>query len=500
MGAASYLACIPILVVVYVTTAYLFRKLQKQPPSPFLCFPIIGHIHLLLNPTFDIFTNLAKRYGPVYYLWFGSRPALIISSPSAAEECLTKNDIVFCNRPLGSLMGKYRGYDFTSLNFAPYSPHWKNLRKIATVEILSPHRLQSLAAIRADELRLLIKRLAASSQVVEMKPQIFETNLKMMTKMIFGDSYNGLEKGRQIREFVIESIALASVPCIGDDIPCLRWLDRSAEKRFKEYKEKRDTMMTELLEEHRTKRKDMEIHNVDTKVRPVIQSLLELQESDPDYYQDQVLHSLVADLFIGSSETTTNTMEWALSLLLNHPEVLKKVQTEIDNHVGYDRFVDETDLNHLPYIGCILKETLRMYPPLPFMFPHESSKDCVVGGYRILRGTYLLINIYAIQKDPKIWDNPESFRPERFEGVEGYKVGYKMMPFGSGRRSCPGESLAFRVMGMMLATLIQCLDWDRVDEKFVDMSLLDSFDLKKAEPLSARIQPRQVMINLLKKL
>ncbi|XP_074276670.1 cytochrome P450 81Q32-like [Silene latifolia] len=489
-----------ILVGMYLCTVYIWGKLQKRPPSPFLCFPLIGHV-VDKHPIAEAYAELANRYGPVYFLWSGSRPTVVVSSPKAAEECLCDNDVVFCNRIKGTLVGKYRGYDYTSLNFAPYGPHWRNLRKIATVEILSSRRLLSLAAIRAHELRLLIKRLSGSSRVVEMRPQILDTTLNIMTRMIFGEAYYGLEacseKARRLREMVVESIAVANMPCVGDFVPCLRWLDRSAEKRFKEYTEKRDRIMTELFEEHRDKR----IHpNPDPMGKPMIQSLLELQESDPEYYKDQVLHSLVLDLLIGSTETTISTIEWALSLLLNHPEVLKKVRTEIDKHVGYSRLLEEPDLNQLPYLRCVINETLRMYPPLPFLFPHESSKDCVVGGYHVRNGTFLIINIHAMQNDPKNWESPRSFRPERFEGVEGHKIGYKMMPFGSGRRSCPGEGLAVRVMGMMLGTLIQCLDIERVDDKLVNMAQLESFNIQMGEPLTARIQSRHIMINLLQNL
>ncbi|XP_074303868.1 cytochrome P450 81Q32-like [Silene latifolia] len=508
METTFYLCNIFILVATYLSVIYIWGKLQNRPPSPFLCFPVIGHLYVAKHPLSESLANLKNRFGPIIFLWFGSRPSLIVSSPSAAEECLNTNDVVFCNRVRGTFVGKYRGYDYTSLNFAPYGPHWRNLRKICTVEVLSSKRLQSLAAIRADEVKLLIKRLcnSSSSQGVEMRPQIFDANLNMMTRMIFGESYFGLEacteKAKRVREIVMESIVLSAMPFIGDDVPYLRWLNWRENRRFMEYKDKRDSLFKELMEEHRIKKKEMtKFINLDVKVKPMIHALLELQESNPEYYHDHLLHSLILDLLIGSSETSTNTVEWALSLLLNHPQVLEKVRIEIDNHVGFARLLEEPDLNHLPYLRCVLNETLRMYPPFPLLFPHESSpkNDCIVGGYRIPRGTLLLVNIYAIQNDPMIWDSPRTFRPERFEGIEGHKVGYKMMPFGSGRRSCPGEGLAIRVMGLMLGTIIHCLDFRRIDDTLVDMTQLDSPNMQMAMPLNARIEPRQFMLNLLEK-
>lgn len=194
-------------------------------------------------------------------------------------------------------------------------------------------------------------------------------------------------------------------------------------------------------------------------------------------------------------------MEWTLSLLLNHKQALKKAQSEIDNHIGNEkRLLQESDLSHLPYLRCIINETLRMYPAGPNLVPHESSEDSTVGGYHIPRGTMLQVNLWAIQNDPTVWDDPTSFRPERFEGIEGHKIGYKMMPFGSGRRSCPGEGLAIRVVGLTIGSLIQCFEMKTNDNKLVDMAESPGFNLDKAEPLRVMVEPRLAMIKLLNEL
>ncbi|XP_022874514.1 cytochrome P450 81F3-like [Olea europaea var. sylvestris] len=185
-------------------------------------------------------------------------------------------------------------------------------------------------------------------------------------------------------------------------------------------------------------------------------------------------------------------MEWALSLLLNNPEVLKKAQKEIDDHVGPERLIDESDMANLPYLHCIINETLRMYPPGPLLIPHESSEDSVIGGYRIPGGTMLLVNLWAIQNDPKIWDDSRKFKPERFEGLEATRDGFKLMPFGSGRRGCPGEGLAVRMVGLGLGSVIQCFDWERVGKELVDMAEGTGLTMPKAQPLIAKCTPRPV--------
>ncbi|KAJ6399969.1 hypothetical protein OIU84_015596 [Salix udensis] len=187
-------------------------------------------------------------------------------------------------------------------------------------------------------------------------------------------------------------------------------------------------------------------------------------------------------------------MEWALSLLLNHPEVLEKARIEIDEHVGHGRLMDEADLAQLPYLCSILNETLRMYPPAPMLLPHESSEECLVGGFRIPRGTMLSVNMWAIQNDPKLWPDPRKFRPERFDNPEGAREGFKLMPFGYGRRSCPGEGLALKVVGLALGSLIQCFEWQIDGDKMVDMTEGTGFTIPKAQPLGVTCRPRPSML------
>lgn len=186
-----------------------------------------------------------------------------------------------------------------------------------------------------------------------------------------------------------------------------------------------------------------------------------------------------------------------MALLLNNPNVLEKAQNEIDMKIGKDRLVDESDIVNLPYLRCIINETLRMYPAGPLLVPRESSKDCVVGGYNIPGGTMLLVNQWAIHRDPKLWTDPKNYNPERFEGLEAMRDGFKYMPFGSGRRSCPGEGLAVRVMALTLGMLIQCFNWERMSEKMVDMTEGPGLTLPKAKPLIAKCKARLEIQSLL---
>ncbi|KAL7245345.1 hypothetical protein ACSBR2_000634 [Camellia fascicularis] len=502
--ATLYLLYLPLILSLYLFTKHVLHKIQNLPPSPFPTLPILGHLHLFKTPLHRTLSHIAARHGPILLLQFGSRPVLLVSSPSAAEECFTKNDIVFANRPR-LLAGKHLGYNYTSLSWAPYGDNWRSLRRIAALEIFSSHRLQTLADIRADEVRWLVRRLCGEAEAVDMKGALFELMLNVMMRMIAGKRYYGenvaeVEEARRFREIVAETFRVGGASNVGDFLPVLRWVAvRGLKKRLVALHENRDGFMQELIEELRRGMggDSGEVGEKKTKKKTMVEVLLSLQESEPEYYTDQMIRALMMVLLAAGTDTSVGTTEWALSLLLNNPHILQKAQTEIDTRVGPHRLIEESDIADLPYLRCIINETMRMYPAGPLLVPHESSEECMVGGFRIPRGTMLLVNILAIQNDPKIWVEPEKFMPERFEGLERSRDGFKLMPFGSGRRSCPGEGLALRVVGLAMGSLIQCFDWERMSKEMVDMTEGTGLTMTKAQPLMAKCRPRRIMASLL---
>ncbi|KAI3737192.1 hypothetical protein L2E82_27187 [Cichorium intybus] len=395
------------------------------------------------------------------------------------------------------------GNNYNSLVWSSYGDNWRNLRRIASIEILSIHRLNVSHDIRVNEGRLLIRKLLSSSSPVNMKSALYELTLNVMMRMISGKRYFGgdipevEEEGKRFREILDEILVLAGASNIGEYLPILKWLGvRGLEKKLIALKEKRDVFFQGLIEQLR-KSKGGEGEN---KKKTMIEVLLSLQESDPKYYTDEMIRSLVLVVLSGGTDSSAGTMEWAMSLLLNNPQVIRKAQKEIDTVVGKDRLVDESDIVNLPYLRCIINETLRLYPAGPLLVPHESSEDCVIEGYKIPSGTMLIVNQWAIHHDPNMWTDPKRFNPDRFAGLEGTRDGFKLMPFGSGRRSCPGEGLAVRVIGSTLGLLIQCFEWERMSEKMVDMTEGPGLTMPKAQPLVAKCKPRLEMQNLLSQL
>ncbi|XP_071712706.1 cytochrome P450 81Q32-like [Rutidosis leptorrhynchoides] len=485
------------------------RKSSNLPPTIFPTIPIIGHLHLLKKPLHRTLSALSAKHGPILLLRFGSRNVLLVSSPSISKQCFTENDVVFADRPR-LLAGKILGSNYTSFGFAPYGNHWRNLRRISTIEIFSSNRINEFRDTRADEGRLLVRKLITeSSDHVNLSLVFNEMMLNVMMMMLFGKRFFGggvdFEEGKKFKELVNETFLVGGATNLGDHLPILRWFGvKGFENKLIELQKKRDEFIRGLIRQIRISKGDEMKNNESVKEKmmmmmmknTVIDVLLKHQETNPEFYTDDVIKSFVLNLLTAATDTSTTTMEWAFSLLLNHPHILKKAQTEIDNQVGKSRLIDESDtINNLPYLDCIVKETLRMYPPGPLLLPHESSKDCIVGGYHIPRGTMLLVNQWAIQHNPDLWSDPERFYPERFE-VEGVRDGFRLMPFGSGRRGCPGEGLALRVIGLILGLLIQCFDWERIGEEMVDMSEGPGLTLPKAQPLLAKCKPRPMTRSL----
>ncbi|CAL4967097.1 unnamed protein product [Urochloa decumbens] len=220
---------------------------------------------------------------------------------------------------------------------------------------------------------------------------------------------------------------------------------------------------------------------------------------DPEFYTDTVIKGIVMILLSAGTDTSALTTEWAMAFLLTHPEAMSKVRAELDTNIGTKRLVEESDITNLPYLQCVVKETLRLCLVGLVIPAHEAMEDCTVGGYQVRRGTMILMNAWLIHRDPKLWEAPEEFRPERFLDTAGVvtAVTAPMLPFGLGQRRCPGEGLAMRLVSLTLAALVQCFEWDVGEGGVVDMDEGVGLTMPMATPLSAVCRPRKFVESML---
>lgn len=164
-------------------------------------------------------------------------------------------------------------------------------------------------------------------------------------------------------------------------------------------------------------------------------------------------------------DTSATTVEWIFTELLRHPKVMKKLQKEIEEKVGRrNRTIEELDIESLEYLDMVIKETFRLHPVAPLLLPHESIEDCTIDGFHIPKKSRILVNTKAIGLDPTVWEEPEKFFPERFSSkdnnVDIRGRDFRLIPFGSGRRSCPGSQLGLTLVRLMVAQLVHCFDWE----------------------------------------
>lgn len=280
-----------------------------------------------------------------------------------------------------------------------------------------------------------------------------------------------------------------------DHLPFLRWMDIGGyEKKMRSIAKEMDTMAQGWLDMHKQRLNSGSTPGEQDFMDVMLRILGEDDQSLQGYSADKTVKATCLALILGGTDTTTVTLTWALSLLLNHPNVLKKAQEELDFHIGKERKVNLSEVKNLLYLQAVIKETLRLYPAAPLTFQHESMADCVVGGYHVPPGTHLVVNLWKIHRDPRVWSDPHEFRPERFltthKDVDPRGQHFEFIPFGSGRRMCPGISFALQSVQLILASLLQSFEISTQFDEAVDMT--EDFGLTsiKATPLEVLLTPR----------
>ncbi|KAL0343542.1 UNVERIFIED_CONTAM: cytochrome [Sesamum angustifolium] len=481
------------LFFIFLLLKYLSGENYRLPPTPAPALPIIGHLHLLAPPLHRTLERFSQTHGPIFSLKLGSRRVVVVSSPELVEECFTTNDIILSNRPQ-ILADKYVGYNHSTTVGANYGDLWRGLRRLGAQEVLSSARVNAFSWIRQDEMRRTLQSMVMNgneSVKLDLKRKLFDLIFNIIMRMLAGKRYCGTEEGEheqsgeRWREMISEVLESAEATNPEDFLPFLLWIDyRGLKKKLAGLAEKMDGFYQGLMDEHRQEKRNT-----------IVGHLLSLQESDPEFYTDQIIKGFMANMIIAGTDTSAVTIEWAMSLLLNNPDVLQKAKLEIDSQVGHQRLVEEQDLPNLPFLHSIIFETFRLFPAGPLVVPRESSADCKVGGYDIPRGTMLLVNAWAIHRDPKVWSDPMSFKPERIDRREVET--HRLMPFGLGRRACPGAGLGQRMVGLALASFIQCFEWERVSSEEVDLTEGAGLTMPKLKPLEAMCRPRQIMLKVL---
>ncbi|XP_057954481.1 cytochrome P450 76T24-like [Malania oleifera] len=477
------------------------RSSGKLPPGP-RPFPVVGNIFSLSSKPHVSLADLSKTYGPVMSLKLGTITSVVISSPQAAREALQKHDRALSGRTVTDSVRALRHHEASVVWLPESATRWRELRKICALQLFSPQRLEAGRALRREKVREIVDHVGErcrSGTAVDIGEAAFTTTLNLLSNTIFSvdlATYDS-ERSQEFMGLVRSVMEEAGVLNLADYFPALRWIDpQGARRRTTVYARKLLGIFDEIINQRLAARgsssskENSPARNVD-----VLDALLDLSKEPSDYELscDDMKH-LFLDLFVAGTDTTSSTVEWAMAELLCHPEVMARAQAELkqisdqdDKDKGEIKIIEESEISKLPYLQAVVKETFRLHPPVPFLVPHKAEASVEIMGYRVPKGAQVLVNVWDVGHNADTWERPNSFSPERFLSPEAADVkgmDFELIPFGAGRRICPGLPLAQRMVHVMLASLMGRFEWKLGGEE-LDMEEKYGITLRKAEPLRA---------------
>ncbi|KAK1560518.1 hypothetical protein Q3G72_027556 [Acer saccharum] len=487
LGISFVLACIH-----FLTKSLGATKIApvNLPPGP-RPFPVIGNILQLGNKPHQTLAGLSKIYGPIMSLKLGSITTIVISSPHVAKEALQTHDQALSSR---TILDGARGLDHHkhSIAWLPVSAPWRNLRKVCATQMFTAQRLDATQAVRRKKVQELVDYVhesCRSGSVVDIGQAAFTTIMNSLSNTLFSIDLAHFQSdlSQNFNKLVYVVMEESGKPNIADYFPFLQSFDpQGIRKRITTNIEKLLNIFDGIIDERILAREK----TMSKESKDLLDSLLNLAEENSSQLSLTSIKHLLLDLFLAGTDTTTGTVEWAMVELLHNPEKLTKAQTELRLVLGKDGLVQEFDIAKLPYLQAIMKETLRLHPPGAFLVPHKAETEVEMCSYVVPKSAQVLVNVWAMGRDSSVWQNPTSFMPERFLESEIDVKGrdFELIPFGAGRRICPGLPLAQRMVHLMLASLLYTFDWKLAnDMKPEDMDMTEKFGftLHKSEPLLA---------------
>ncbi|XP_059643859.1 (S)-N-methylcoclaurine 3'-hydroxylase isozyme 1-like [Cornus florida] len=476
------LLAIIFLILKLFKSNFLSESTLPLPPGP-SPWPILGNIpHMGKKPHITL-ANFAQTYGSLMSLRLGTQIMIIGSSATAAEEILKTHDRILSARYVPhAVPAKSPKFNHLSLVWAlECNDRWKNLRTICRSELFSGKAMESQACLRERKAIDMVNFLGAKKgKEVKVGELVFATIFNMMSNVLISRDFIILEKQSVdggMKGLLGKYIDFISAPNLPDFYPILGALDlQGLNKKAKEAVLRMCAMWKPIIEDRREGRKGNASGQKD-----FLDTLI-----DNSCTNDQINH-LLLELFAGATDTSTSTIEWAMAELIKNPESMKKVCEELTRETNHNT-LKESHLAQLPYLQACVKETLRLHPPAPFLLPHRAPDSCQVMNYTIPKNSQVVVNVWAIGRDPMVWEEPLKFKPERFlNATLDFKGNYfEFLPFGAGRRICPGLPMGAKLVPLILASLLHSFDWSLPhgnDPNELDMNEKFAVTLHKEQPL-----------------
>ncbi|XP_076946703.1 germacrene A acid 8-beta-hydroxylase-like [Bidens hawaiensis] len=461
-------------------TANTAKNLSPGPPK----LPLIGNIHLLdkQRPHRKL-THLARKYGPIMHLQLGQVSTVVISSPQLTCEILKIQDINFADRrttPTAHIFF-YKG---SNIGWAPYGNYWRQLKKFATLELLSAKKVRSFFYIREDELTRVFKFLESTSGApINFREAAREVINNMVSRATLGDVCKDRKRLLDCVYFMLKTFSSFNMTNYYPRLNFLNIISGKKAKWLKMHKEI-DVILENILEEHRSKPRSIQDHE------DIVDMLLRVKDTGTNQFDlpltNDRIKAIILEMLTAGTSSSSMTIEWAFCEMMRNPEIMKKAQSEV-RAVVKGGTITEADVQMMNYMKLVVKETMRLHG-VPILLPRENPEDCVVDGYHIPARTRILVNAWACATDPNIWENPHRFIPERFEnssiGFSGSD--FEFLPFGAGRRMCPGMNFGLGTVEYVIASLLHRFDWklpEGVKPGDLDMRELTTISTVPTNPL-----------------
>uniref|UniRef100_A0A2C9W9V4 Cytochrome P450 n=1 Tax=Manihot esculenta TaxID=3983 RepID=A0A2C9W9V4_MANES len=448
------------------------------PPGPSK-LPIIGNIHQLIGsqPHYRL-RDLANQYGSIMHLQLGEVSNIVISSPEDAKQVMKTHDIVFAQRPF-LIAASILTYNFADIAFSPYSDYWRQLRKISVLELLSAKRVQSYRSIREEEVSNLISTISTSAgQPFNFSRKIFSSTYAIAARATFGRKCKDQEEFIPLVEEITEVVGGFNLADLFPSMKLLHVISGSMSRLVRLHREA-DRIIENVINDHRARKKTLKIDS-EVEEDDLVDVLLRLQEQGNLEFPltNDNIKAVILEIFIAGSETSSTTVEWAMSEMLRNPRAMEKAQEEVRRVFSKKGNVDETEIHELKYLKSVIKETLRLHPPAPLLLPREGRETCEINGYEIPAKTKVIVNAWAINRDPNHWTEAETFYPERFldSSIDYKGNNFEFIPFGAGRRMCPGILFGIANVELPLAQFLYHFDWKLPNGlKAESLDMMESF-------------------------
>ncbi|KAK9090288.1 hypothetical protein Sjap_023465 [Stephania japonica] len=478
------------------------NKFVNLPPSPFK-LPFIGNLHQLGSSPHRSLRALSQKHGPLMLLHLGQVPTLVISSPDTAREVLKTHDQIFSSRPNLKISNKLT-YG-KSLAFVPYGEYWRQIRKIYVLQLLNSIRVRSFCAMREEETACLIKTIEQTSSssadnLVDLSEILFMYAIGIVSRATIGRKFSDKRELKRLRKMLDDMSHLSTISDVGNWIPWLAWVNyfNGVNAMVEKKCEEGNDFLESIVEEHMEKKENKSGGETNGEVANFVDVLLGLDHNDTHHIHLSRDHikALILDMFAAGTETTHTVLTWAMAELIRQPKLMNRVQEEVRAISKGKQMVTEDDTEKMPYLKAVIKETLRLRPSGPLMVPHESTEHVKIHCYDIPAKTTVIVNMWAICRDPTAWVEPEKFDPDRFldSKVDFKGQDFEYIPFGAGRRGCPGVAFAIASLEVGLANLLNRFDWAMpfgMDPEELDMSETSGLTVHKKENLVLAAVPRQ---------